>query len=97
VLDVDGRGVSGARVSLQNQQGEIVWAITNPFGYYRFTDVQSGLTYEISVAHKRFTFQSRTINVVDELVGVDFIAIPAGGLSPDQSDRKKSSPTDSSP
>ena len=74
VLDTAGRGVPGATVTMQNQEGAIVYAITNPFGYYRLVNVPSGQTYLLSVAHKRYTFQSRTIAVNDELTDVNFIA-----------------------
>lgn len=74
VLDLDGRGVSGARVAMQDQQGNTIWALTNPFGYYRFTNVPAGRSYLISVEHKRFEFQPRTIMVNDDLRNLDFTA-----------------------
>ena len=74
VTDAAGRGVPGATVTMQNQDGVIVYAITNPFGYYRFVDVPSGQTYLASVTHKRYTFQPRTITVNDELTDVNFVA-----------------------
>jgi hypothetical protein len=33
VVDVGGRGISGAQIVMQDQAGNIVWATTNPFGY----------------------------------------------------------------
>ena len=75
VLDENGRGVSGARVSLQNQNGDYFWAITNPFGYYRFLNVQVDETYLVTVGHKRHTFAPRTINLIDELTGLDFTPV----------------------
>jgi hypothetical protein len=74
VLDSNGRGVSGARVSMQNQAGDLVWAVTNPFGYYRFSSVPTGQTYLVSVDHKRYVFEPRTMSILDDLTGVDFIA-----------------------
>jgi hypothetical protein len=76
VVDADGRGVSGATVRIQNQDGVILWAITNPFGYYRFTGVPAGLTYIIAAEHKRFEFQPRAVSVNDDLTDVDFTAEP---------------------
>ena len=58
---------------MQNQQGEIVWATTNPFGYYRFVNVQTGQVYLLTPRHKRFEFESRTINLVDDIAGFDFV------------------------
>ena len=37
----------------------VVWAVTNPFGYYRFVAVPSGQTYIVSVGSKRFEYQPR--------------------------------------
>ena len=95
VRDLDGRGVAGARVSMQNQQGQIVWAISNPFGYYRFADVEIGQSYLVSVEHKRFTFESRTITLNDEVTGLDFT--PAGGLRSGAQGAKGAPRTDHSP
>jgi hypothetical protein len=78
---------------MQNQQGQIVWAITNPFGYYRFTNVEVGQTYIFSVDHKRYTFEPRTISLSDDLTDLDFTPqslprstsgkpLPAGDRSP---------------
>jgi hypothetical protein len=89
VVDLDGRGVYGARVALQNQDGNTVWAITNPFGYYRFLGVQGGQNYLMSVSHKRYQFQPRTLNVVEDVAGVDFTPIPETGLRGSDSRIKK--------
>lgn len=76
VVDQNGRGVSGARVAMQDQAGNVVWAMTNPFGYYRFADLPTGQTYLIAPQHKWYEFQPRTIAVNDDLTGVDFVAEP---------------------
>lgn len=49
---------------------------TNPFGYYRFTNILSGETYIVTVWHKQLQFNpnTRVINVGDELQNIDFIA-----------------------
>ncbi|MEP7148194.1 MAG: carboxypeptidase-like regulatory domain-containing protein [Acidobacteriota bacterium] len=85
VRDLDGRGIGGARVSVQNPAGEIKTAFTNPFGYYSFSDVAVGQTYLVSVEHKRYTFDARTISVSDDVTGIDFT--PQSGLRSDASDR----------
>ncbi|PYT00801.1 MAG: hypothetical protein DMF63_05705 [Acidobacteria bacterium] len=87
VLDESGRGISGARVSVLNQVGEIRWAITNPFGYYRFFDVPSGETYLISVTHKRYVFESRSVSVLDDLTEFNFTPIPQSRQTGTQSSR----------
>jgi hypothetical protein len=86
VVDLNGRGIVGARIAMQNQDGEILWAISNPFGYYQFTNVPAGRTYLVSVVHKRYAFSPRTVNLSDDVVGLDFT--PEMELNPDQSERR---------
>ena len=76
VLDATGNAVYGARLSMQNQEGVVVWAISNPFGYFRFENVQSGQSYVITAAHKRFAFAPRPVTVNEDVVGFDIIAEP---------------------
>ena len=76
VLNSNGRGISKAIVSLINGNGETISAITNPFGYYRFTEIQAGETYVASVRHKRFTFTPQVVTVLEDLAALDFIAAP---------------------
>ena len=67
--------IGGVRVSLSGT-GESHVAITNPFGYYRFDDVEVGGTYLIEASSKRFEFVPRSISVLDELTDVDIVALP---------------------
>ncbi|MGB7207938.1 MAG: carboxypeptidase-like regulatory domain-containing protein [Pyrinomonadaceae bacterium] len=72
VLNRDGRGLSGSVVSISDGQGNIRYATTNPFGYYRFVEISVGQTYVISVRDKRFQFAAKVVNLGDDLAGVDF-------------------------
>lgn len=74
VLTNDGRGLRNASVAITNAAGNVMYARSNAFGYFRFDEVDSGQTYVISVASKRFTFTPRVVNVTGELSEVDFIA-----------------------
>ena len=78
VLTADGRGISKVRVSLTDPDGSVRTALTNPFGYYRFDEVQAGETYIVSVQSKRYQFSNPTqvVTVLDELSNVDFTASP---------------------
>jgi hypothetical protein len=40
--------------------GETRVAFTNPFGYFRFTDVPAGETYIFNVRAKRYSFSQAT-------------------------------------
>ncbi len=76
VSTANGSGVRNAIVTLTNTQGVTRSARTSSFGYYRFDDVRVGETYVASVRSKEYQFTPRTIQVADELTGVDFIADP---------------------
>ena len=78
VLTADGRGISKARISLGDSNGNVRTALTNAFGYYRFDEVTAGETYIATVQSKRYQFSNPTqvVTVLDELSNVDFTASP---------------------
>ena len=84
VLDATGRGIALARLSLTDSSGNTRTALSNPFGYYSFEDVEVGQHYVLSIGHKRYVFDPsvRVINVVDEILDLDFIASPAREAKP---------------
>ncbi len=51
-----GIGIGNVNVVLHHPNGSYRFVNTNPFGYYTFEDVATGLTYQMEVASKRFTF-----------------------------------------
>lgn len=80
VLTAETRGISKARVTLTNANGVVRSILTNPFGNFRFDDVEAGQTYIISVKSKRYQFANETqvVFVSDEITGLDFNALPIG-------------------
>lgn len=76
VITQNGRGISGAILSLTDMAGNTMHARTSSFGYYRFMGIQAGGTYIISVRSKRYTFSPRLVSVNDELTDVNFVAEP---------------------
>ena len=50
------RGISNVRLTLTDSNGTTRIVITNPFGYYRFTDVAAGTVFTLEARHKRFAF-----------------------------------------
>lgn len=76
VMDSAGRGVYRASVVMSDQDGNIVYAATNPFGYYRFKNVETGRSYILEARSKRHRFQSRVVTANDDVVGLDFVAEP---------------------
>lgn len=77
VLNVYGRPVSKAVLTLVDAGGQMKYAVTNPFGYYRFFEVTAGGTYILSVSAKNVTFKSPSVLISpnDSLANIDFVAI----------------------
>jgi hypothetical protein len=73
----DGFGISGAILVLTARDGSKQEAITGPFGYYRFDDVQVGETYFLEVNHKRYQFNGspRVLRVLDEVTDINFVGL----------------------
>lgn len=77
VMNSSGRGVMGTTVTLIGGTFLMpVYARTNPFGYYTFTNIPTGHAYVVSVSSKSLYFPepSRVISLDDDISGVDFIA-----------------------
>ena len=76
VRQPNGRGIFRARIVLQDSNGDVRTAYTNPFGYYRFTDVQVGETYIFTVWHRRYQFVSPTQvhSFVEDDHGINFVS-----------------------
>ena len=77
VMTSSGRGISNTTVVMTDSSGEIRYARTNPFGYYRFVNVVVGQTYIFNVNSKRYAFAPQVVSVSEELTGLNFIAIAA--------------------
>ena len=74
VMTISGRGISSARVIITAQSGDSRTAITSSFGHFRFTEVQVGETYIISVISKRYYFAPQILNVTEDLTDLNFTA-----------------------
>jgi hypothetical protein len=77
VTNDSGRGVSRAMVTLTDADGNIRAATVNQFGYYRFTEVESGQNYILQVQRKGYQFQNnpRVLNVNEDLTDEDFVGV----------------------
>ncbi|HVE57561.1 MAG TPA: Ig-like domain repeat protein, partial [Pyrinomonadaceae bacterium] len=62
-----GMAVYNARVVMIDSSGQTRMAITNPFGYFRFTEVLSGATYTFTVSAKTYQTQSIVRSITDEV------------------------------
>ncbi len=82
VRDQSGRGLKAATVRLTDEVGETRSVQVGRYGYYMFTDVPPGHTYQISAVSRRYAFTPMIISVTDDLTGVDFTAESEGGPRP---------------
>jgi uncharacterized delta-60 repeat protein len=67
VLNSNGTPVFNAFITLQNGEEIIANARTNPFGYFRFRNVQTNQTYTLSTRAKSLNFPDRSVLVDDEI------------------------------
>lgn len=76
VTKANGRGLSGATVTLTDSRGRIVIARTIAFGRYLFESIPAGDVYTVAVSSKqhRFAVSARTVNVQEAINDVDFVA-----------------------
>jgi uncharacterized delta-60 repeat protein len=77
VTTASGRSIRNVSLMLtETTTGETKQTLTNPFGYYRFQDLEVGRSYVLSVKSKRFTFAepSRVITLDEDLTGEDFVS-----------------------
>jgi len=76
VMSATGRPIANTRVTLTNSEGFMWFAISNPFGHFRFDDIPSGTTYVLNGSAKRFAFAPQTLSVTDQVTNVNLIAEP---------------------
>jgi hypothetical protein len=72
-----GRGIRNVSISLTDTStNETRRAISNPFGYYHFLDVEIGKAYVLQVASKRYVFvpNNRVVVPSEALVDENFVA-----------------------
>jgi hypothetical protein len=77
VLTANGRGISKATVVMTDAGGNQRVVITNPFGYFRFTNVQVGATYVFTVSHKSYEFlnAAQVYSIDDARNDIVFVAV----------------------
>jgi hypothetical protein len=76
VMLAGGRGLFGARMMLVDPLGVVHFAITNPFGYYRFSAIPTGSTVTVMVTAKDTTFNTgaRVVSVIQNDSEINFVA-----------------------
>lgn len=76
VMTAGGRGIRNVSVRLTDSNGNVRATTTTSFGYYRFTDVEVGDIYAVTVKGRRFTFNqsAQVFNLDDDMDNINFIA-----------------------
>lgn len=72
VTNRSGRAVANARVSMTDAAGETRYALTNPFGFYRFQKVPAGETYVFRASAKRYEFAPQVLTVNGDADDLNF-------------------------
>jgi len=88
VLDMRGRGLSGALITVTDANGNVQYSRTNPFGYYHVLNQSAGSTVIIAPTSKQFTYQPRTITVEDNVTDLDFTPDSPQPAPADRSDQQ---------
>jgi hypothetical protein len=73
VVDERGSPVSKARIRLTGASGETMLAVSNPFGQFRFEDVETGRSYVISAEGKGLDFDPVMLFVDKSVEGFEMI------------------------
>jgi len=67
-------GLTNARVTLTDSQGNSRTILTRKLGNFRFADVAAGETYIISVTARRYTFASQVVTPIEDIADLSFSA-----------------------
>ncbi len=76
VKTANGRGIPNTVLTLTGSDGSPRIARTNPFGYYRFNQVDAGENYVLSISSKSYTFTPSTLvlSIAEDLTNIDFVS-----------------------
>lgn len=67
-------GVPNAQVYISGQNGMLKTVTTNSLGYFSFDEIQVGQTYIVSATAKSYQFNSRVVNVMEEISDLELVA-----------------------
>lgn len=76
LASIDGRGVRGARIALNDGRGNVRSVTSGVNGVYRFDEVEPGITYIVSVASRRFNFAPQVLPITDNIIDLNFFPEP---------------------
>jgi hypothetical protein len=73
VVNYNGRGIASAKIGMMTSEGERREAITNPFGYFSFSDVPVGETYIFSINAKGYQPVSVAREVTEDVSDMEIV------------------------
>ena len=73
VTDKNGRAAARATVEVINQDGQSRSVMTNPFGNYRFDELQAGQIYVFRVWNKKGLMHEQIITLNDSVSNLNFV------------------------
>lgn len=77
VINAQGRGIARARITINDGSSNQRTVMTNPFGYYRFDNVASNVSYTFTVGSKSYRFNNPSVLFVgSSITGFNFTALP---------------------
>ena len=79
ILTANGGGLRNARVTITDMNGTARTILSGKFGSFRFTDVQAGETYIISVAARRYIFQPQLVTSTGDITELNFAGFSQSG------------------
>ena len=77
VVSAEGRGIRGAVIRIQSSDGTVNRVVmTNSMGYYMIPDMETGITYVISIQSRRFVFEPASVVYThqDQIADLNFRA-----------------------
>lgn len=76
IQSAEGRGIKNAVITLTKTDGEAKTVVSGTLGYYRFTEVEVGASFILSITSKRFTFNPSTlfVTITEARDDLDFAA-----------------------
>ncbi len=72
VMLPNGRGAANTLVTMTKSSGKMITAITNNFGYYRFSDVEVGQSVVVAVQSRKYSYAPQVLSLLEELGNMDF-------------------------
>lgn len=74
VLDLNGMPIRNTRILFIDEEGTIHNGFSNQFGFYNISGLRAGNTYIVTAAAKGRTFKSFSIDVVEDISGLNIFA-----------------------